>query len=370
MILPLINDCENVIKRVGWNKKEVIYLIKIISANPDDLSLIKKTYHLSDSTFYRLKWMTKNSFRKFQEFESKWFKENAIDQAICSTLKEIVKPPRLPLIISKIADEFKERTSINLGKGKINRYMKGKINYSYKKGSFRPLAVKDHRFQLSKWWFSAYLFRHLLSNPLIMNLDESSFDRSVRQDYSWIPVGVSESILNRTVEKKSSLLLSVFPDGEWIGMIKSETIKSEEFSIYLLILSKMIQELHWDNRRDVYILLDNAKVHHSFTTLKFITALRLKMIYLPAYSPEFAPVELWFKGIKSILKADISPSKLDYSKEDGALAIENALASISKEYIQDCWLKAIKQLEEWVCEGFRQDLLFRDDPEQLREAQE
>ena len=66
--------------------KEVIYLIKIISANPDDLSLIKKTYHLSDSIFYRLKWMTKNGFREFQEFESKWFKENTIDQAICSTL--------------------------------------------------------------------------------------------------------------------------------------------------------------------------------------------------------------------------------------------------------------------------------------------
>ena len=170
--------------------------------------------------------------------------------------------------------------------------------------------------------------------------------------------------------KESSLLLSVVPDGEWIGMIKSETIKSEEFTIYLLILSKMIQELHWDNRMDVYILLDNAKVHHSFTTLKFITALRLKMIYLPAYSPEFAQVELWFKGIKYILKADISPSKLDYSKEDGALGIENALVSISKEYIQDCWLKAIKQLEEWVCKGFRQDLLFWGDPEQLREAQE
>ena len=78
------------------------------------------------------------------------FKKNAIDQAIYSTLKEIVKPLRIPLTISKIADEYKERTSINLGKSKINRYMKGKINYSYKKGSFRPLAVKDHRFQLSK----------------------------------------------------------------------------------------------------------------------------------------------------------------------------------------------------------------------------
>ena len=293
---------------------EKIYLAKILAGYPDAHSLIKEKFHLFCTTLYRLKWMTKNNFEKYQELETRSAKESLLEQAIHSVLAAIVEPTQFPLTIERIKDELRARTRIDLPNCKVIKYLKEKLRFSFKKGSYRPPSVRYTNHKLARGWFSVQLLRLLLKGQLILNWDECSFNRSTRKNYSWLPMGSGGSIINSTVVNRCSLILSILLDGSWIGIIKAGTVSSEVFSIHLFVLARLVDKPGNGMKKPLYIMLDNAKHHHSELSQRSMQTLGLKTVYLTAYSPEFTPVEEWFKAIKSILKSHFMTRKIDYTK--------------------------------------------------------
>ena len=51
------------------------------------------------------------------------------------------------------------------------------------------------------------------------------------------------------------------------------------------------------------VLLDNVKFHHSQRAIELIKAAGAKVMHLPAYSPDFNPIEECISKIKSILRS-------------------------------------------------------------------
>ena len=50
------------------------------------------------------------------------------------------------------------------------------------------------------------------------------------------------------------------------------------------------------------VVLDNARCHHGKETREAIEAAGARLVFLPAYSPDFAPIELGWRQIKAFVR--------------------------------------------------------------------
>ncbi len=55
-------------------------------------------------------------------------------------------------------------------------------------------------------------------------------------------------------------------------------------------------------REDDIVVMDNMRTHHSKAVKKVIEELKLNVIYLPPYSPDFNPIEKMWSKIKAVLR--------------------------------------------------------------------
>lgn len=78
--------------------------------------------------------------------------------------------------------------------------------------------------------------------------------------------------------------------------------------------------------KEKVITLDNCPIHFSKEITRAITKKGAKIIYLPPYSPDFAPIENFWSKVKSILRK-LQPRT--YQELDIALA--QAFKAVSKE---------------------------------------
>jgi transposase len=88
------------------------------------------------------------------------------------------------------------------------------------------------------------------------------------------------------------------------------------------MLRKLIPKL-W---KGAVVTLDNCPIHFSKEIEKAITDRGAQIIYLPPYSPDFAPIENFWSKVKSILRK-IQPRT--YRELEEALA--TAFSQVSKE---------------------------------------
>ena len=94
--------------------------------------------------------------------------------------------------------------------------------------------------------------------------------------------------------------------------------KKYEFEIDTLIQSALLDNLEninighlMENEREIVIILDNYKPHHNKNFKKFCKLLKIKLIYLPAYTPQYNPIEQVWKSIKRII---YDPTITEYEK--------------------------------------------------------
>ena len=55
----------------------------------------------------------------------------------------------------------------------------------------------------------------------------------------------------------------------------------------------------------MYLLMDNARIHHSRIVLDYIDTTNHQIIYNVPYCPEYNPIELVFSKFKSIIRKKI-----------------------------------------------------------------
>lgn len=84
--------------------------------------------------------------------------------------------------------------------------------------------------------------------------------------------------------------------------------KQDEFKIDTLIRFQLLDNLEnlnikslMENEKEIVVILDNYKPHHSTELKKFCELLNIKLLYLPAYTPQYNPIEQVWKSIKRII---------------------------------------------------------------------
>ena len=108
----------------------------------------------------------------------------------------MIRPPRPPITIHKIRSEiiskFNETYSIHI----IKNFVKNRWGCSYKRGCPRPPKYAQSSIKTAKGLFYTELLRMIHREELIFNVDEWSFTRSLKSNYSWLPIGKSSSLIN------------------------------------------------------------------------------------------------------------------------------------------------------------------------------
>ena len=101
----------------------------------------------------------------------------------------------------------------------IKNYLKSKLNYSYKKGDSTTYRGGSEEILYQKFIFSSRLLIQILENNLIINIDEWVFNRDLKQNYSWLPRGITSRIINIVATGRWFIIATVLNNEEFLSII-------------------------------------------------------------------------------------------------------------------------------------------------------
>lgn len=133
----------------------------------------------------------------------------------------------------------------------------------------------------------------LREKALIFFGDEASINSDYHSGTTWAPRGKTPVVEATGKRFKINLISAVSPKGYLRFMATGTKFKAE---IFCEFLKRLIHNVN----NPVYLIVDQHPVHRSKVVKKFIqsTEGRLKLFYLPAYSPELNPDELVWNHVK------------------------------------------------------------------------
>ena len=124
-------------------------------------------------------------------------------------------------------------------------------------------------------------------------------------------------------------------------MLVSSTVNSEILQHYLSILKhrlKMRKDVESDS---TILILDNASIHKAKSTLERLKDLQLNQCFIPPYSSSLAPVELFFKQIKTKFKSEKSWKHLKLDKSEERLKLLKITLQLEGDPIKATWKEII-----------------------------
>ena len=96
------------------------------------------------------------------------------------------------------------------------------------------------------------------------------------------------------------------------------------------------------------ILLDNASIHLSGFTKRITKKLVARMMFLPQYSPQLAPVELVFGILKRKISTQRKQKSISFGSVDGRKEISFALNDFWQTKAKRLWLLFVNETKKWI----------------------
>ena len=174
------------------------------------------------------------------------------------------------------------------------------------------------------------------------------FNRSLKNQYSWLPKGFISSIVSIVATGRCSIISAVLSNGEFILLIVNDTGTATKFWEFLFILKYAIEFLNMDSNNDLILVLDNASIHLSTESKSTLIKLNFNVMYLPAYSPMLAPVELFFRLVKNKIRAHLHDQNICFNETKDRLIIFNSIHNWNSQWIKNMWIEFVKHAKQWI----------------------
>ena len=226
----------------------------------------------------------------------------------------------------------------------ISKFLKEELKYSYKRGSSRSTLSHNPKLKYMQWIFSKMVIDFIAEKKIIFNVDESTYSRSIKCNYSWLPLGESSAIINSNWTGKANVIFGLSTDGNWLAVISDKTTNSVKFWRYLLLLRKFVTIWMKVDSENVVYTLDNAPIHVSLKTKKAAEQLETKLFLLPPYSPSLAPTEWVFGVSKKRLSSQKKMRSINFSKQRGKIEIIECFNMIDRNSGVRIWMQFFKSV--------------------------
>ena len=197
-------------------------------------------------------------------------------------------------------------------------------------------------FSLQKYW------EHYIMTNWLLILTSVASNRDLKCWYSWLPIGKTSKIINNRTNGRWTMISSIFSDGNYFWMITNDTVSSNEFWDFLTVLYYLIQNWKLWKLNNIMITLDNAPPHKSLKSYKKLKEIDVDVLFLPPYSPELAPVEFYFRDLKSVMKKINRNINIKFNSEKGRMKIYETLTKIGKNIVLNWWKEMIENAKQSI----------------------
>ena len=243
-----------------------------------------------------------------------------------------------------VQEYIKDQLLVSIPLHQIRKHLKINEKLSYKKGNPRPVNLDVSRVKLLKQLFWIRFANQLSGIKMLINIDESSITKGTKKNYSWLRTGRSCSITNLKINNSINMITAITTTGLTINMLKYKSTNAEIFKCFLdYMLFYLKEEI---NPQDIGIILDNCSIHRSKLVREYCKKKGIKLYFLPQYSPELAPVEIYFSNIKHSIVQKIGKDSADMKTEESISKIADCIHNISREYIKGLWSR-LMNIVEW-----------------------
>lgn len=96
------------------------------------------------------------------------------------------------------------------------------------------------------------------------------------------------------------------------------------------------------------VLLDNLSAHKSVRLRELVMARGCRLWYLPAYSPDFSPIELAFAKVKEALRRAGARTR-EALEQAVAQALEHISSEDARAFFTHCGFRFCPDLAQWFC---------------------
>ena len=147
---------------------------------------------------------------------------------------------------------------------------------------------------------------------------------------------------------RAAIIFALVSCGDWIALIGNKTTNSTFFIRFLFILKKFKEICLKVVEEPIIVTLDNASIHLTNNTKRAAEILKMKLFFLPPYSPSLAPVEWVFGMSKRILSTARSEGAINFGTKNGKLKVADSLKKINPDIGRRQWLKFISSMKNII----------------------
>jgi transposase len=167
-----------------------------------------------------------------------------------------------------------------------------RIGYEYKKPKLVP---GNPDIDAQEAFASQYeeFMRTKKANCEVLFLDAVHPEHNALAAYGWIRRGQKRELKTNSGRDRLNLHGAINAETYQVTIIESETVDSDS-TINLLTAIECAYPLS----KEIYVILDNAKYHYSKSVQEFIKGTKIKLAFLPSYSPNLNLIERLWKFFK------------------------------------------------------------------------
>lgn len=264
---------------------------------------IMDIYNITENTFYV--WLRK--FRKRQNYSDLENRHGGgppqkIDTDSEKMILKMIKKPATKYgfedglwCTKRIASIVKKNLNIKVCSVTIWRLLRNN-NFFYRSPEMNYTEGDEK--ELNEWLknkFPRILNEVKKYRGILYFLDESNVKMTSNAGKTWMQKG-KRTVLKLTGKRGSiSALSAISKSGYLLFNVYDDTIKSEDVVQFLEYM------LEHHKKRHIFVLLDNAKVHHANKIKELVEKnKRLHVEYLPKYWPKYNPDEFVWNYLKNV----------------------------------------------------------------------
>jgi transposase len=155
------------------------------------------------------------------------------------------------------------------------------------------VAAEADAAERAVWWTTMAAV-----NPAqVVFIDESGTNVTATPRYGWAPKGVrARGAAPRNYDQNTTLVAALTTQGITGALSFPGALDSEAFDLFLdRVLVPRLEP-------GQTVIMDNLSVHRRRSVRTRLEAAQLHLVYLPAYSPDFNPIEHAFSKLKTYLR--------------------------------------------------------------------
>ena len=230
----------------------------------------------------------------------------------------------------------------------IRKLMKNELDLTFKKVKPRPNNVNFDILKASRQLFAVKYSQIISSDTLVINIDETSINRHIQISYSWSKKGIPKEAKNSPFTGSVNCMMAILWNGNWFSLLSSTTSNSNKFDSFLDKLNYWLTANKIFQKKEVLILLDNWSIHKTAQIFQKFKEINYNVIFLPAYTPQFAPIEMWFSMIKRNLRQIYNGKIVKLSLKSSYNNVYNALRQIKWEYIKQLFKEMYSTINNYL----------------------